>query len=109
GKETCTLLGNIVETAIAKLPIAKRMRWGSKRTEFVRPAHWLVMLYGYDIVHAEVLGLRANRITRGHRFHYNQELQLESPDEYVSKLKSVGYVQVDMAERKALIKQQVEA
>lgn len=109
GKETCSLLGNIVETAFAKLPIAKRMRWGSKRTEFVRPAHWLVMLYGYDIVDAEVLGLRANRITRGHRFHYNQELQLESPDEYVSKLKSVGYVQVDMAERKALIQQQVEA
>jgi glycyl-tRNA synthetase beta chain len=109
GKETCSLLGEIVETALAKLPIAKRMRWGAKRTEFVRPAHWLVMLYGYDIVDATVLGLRANRCTRGHRFHYNQELQLESAEEYLSKLKTIGYVLVDMTERRELIKQQVEA
>lgn len=109
GKETCSLLGDIVETAFAKLPIAKRMRWGAKRTEFVRPAHWLVMLYGYDIVDATVLGLRANRCTRGHRFHYNQELQLESAEEYLHKLKTIGYVLVDMNERRELIKQQVEA
>ena len=109
GKDTCSLLGEIVETALAKLPIAKRMRWGAKRTEFVRPAHWLVMLYGYDIVDATVLGLRANRCTRGHRFHYNQELQLESAEEYLSKLKTIGYVLVDMTERRELIKQQVEA
>ena len=109
GKQTCSLLGEIVETALAKLPIAKRMRWGAKRTEFVRPAHWLVMLYGYDIVDATVLGLRANRCTRGHRFHYNQELQLESAEEYLSKLKTIGYVLVDMTERRELIKQQVEA
>lgn len=109
GKETCSLLGEIVETAFARLPIAKRMRWGSKRTEFVRPAHWLVMLYGYDIVDADVLGLRANRCTRGHRFHYNQELQLERADEYLDKLKTIGYVMVDMAERRAVIEQQVKA
>lgn len=109
GKHTCTLLGDIVATAIAKLPIAKRMRWGNKRTEFVRPAHWLVMLYGDDIVDAEVLGLRANRVTRGHRFHYNQELLIDNADDYLAKLSSVGYVQADMAKRRALIQQQVNA
>lgn len=109
GKQTTDLLGAIVETAFAKLPIAKRMRWGSKRTEFVRPAHWLVMLYGENIVDASVLDLRANRITRGHRFHYNNELVLDNPQDYVRKLKDIGYVLVDMAERRALIQQQVEA
>lgn len=109
GKHTCSLLGAIVETALARLPIAKRMRWGSKRAEFVRPAHWLVMLYGDDIVDAEVLGLRANRVTRGHRFHYNQELLIDNADDYLSKLKTVGYVLVDIAERRALIEQQVAA
>lgn len=109
GKQTAELLGAIVETAFAKLPIAKRMRWGSKRTEFVRPAHWLVMLYGENIIDASVLDLRANRTTRGHRFHYNKELILDNPQEYVRKLKEIGYVLVDMAERRALIQQQVEA
>lgn len=109
GKHVCTLLGDIVDTAFAKLPIAKRMRWGAKRTEFVRPAHWLVMLYGDDIVDAEVMGLRANRITRGHRFHYDKELIIDNAADYLTKLKNVGYVLADMHERRTLIQQQVEA
>src|SRR5690606_24172027 len=80
GGQACVeLLGDIVNDALAGLPIAKRMRWADRRAEFVRPAHWLVMLYGDEIVDAEVLGLRANRCTRGHRFHYNFEIVLDHP------------------------------
>lgn len=109
GKPVVSLLGGIIESAINKLPIAKRMRWGSKRTEFVRPAHWLVMLYGDDIVDAEVLGLRANRETRGHRFHYNRALLLDNAGEYEQKLKEIGYVIADREARRALIREQVNA
>lgn len=38
GKKTVDLLEAIVNDALAKLPIAKRMKWGAKREEFVRPA-----------------------------------------------------------------------
>lgn len=109
GQATVELLGDIVNEALAKLPIAKRMRWGDRRTEFVRPAHWLVMLYGYEIVDAEVLGLRSNRCTRGHRFHYNHEIDLDHPGEYLEKLRSPGYVMADMQERRELIRTQVNA
>ncbi|WP_027329929.1 glycine--tRNA ligase subunit beta [Marinimicrobium agarilyticum] len=109
GQPVMELLGDIVNDALAKLPIAKRMRWGASRTEFVRPAHWLVMLYGDEIVDAEVLGLRANRCTRGHRFHYNHELDLFSPGDYLEKLASTGYVMADMNARRDLIREQVEA
>lgn len=109
GQPAVELLGDIVNDALAKLPIAKRMRWGASRTEFVRPAHWLVMLYGDEIVDAEVLGLRANRCTRGHRFHYNHELDLFSPGDYLEKLASTGYVMADMNARRELIREQVEA
>lgn len=109
GKPVVGLLGGIIENAINKLPIAKRMRWGSKRTEFVRPAHWLVMLYGDDIVDAEVLGLRANRETRGHRFHYNRPLLLDNAAEYEQKLKEIGYVIADREARRVLIREQVNA
>ena len=78
GVQTTELLAGIVETSLAKLPIAKRMRWGASRTEFVRPVHWLVMLYGTEVVNANVLGLSANRQTKGHRFHYNQTLDVAS-------------------------------
>ncbi|MEO0442978.1 MAG: glycine--tRNA ligase subunit beta [Pseudomonadota bacterium] len=109
GEATIGLLEAIVSQSLATLPIPKRMRWGANRHEFVRPAHWLVMLFGDDIVVATILGLTANRETRGHRFHYNQVLHLQSATEYVDKLNSVGKVIVDFEQRKALIRQQVEA
>src|SRR5690606_222448 len=51
-----TILPAAVEHALAGLPIAKRMRWGASRVEFVRPTQWLVMLFGEHIVECEILG-----------------------------------------------------
>lgn len=109
GEATNQLLESIVHQSIAKLPIAKRMRWGANRHEFVRPLQWVLMLFGSDIVEATVLGHRANRSTRGHRFHYNQALDIQSAGDYESKLKDIAYVIADFDERKKLIQQQVEA
>ncbi|MGS2718380.1 glycine--tRNA ligase subunit beta [Eionea flava] len=109
GVNTVTLLEGIVANALAKLPIPKRMRWGKRRTEFVRPVHWLVMLFGSDVVDAIVLGLRANRETRGHRFHYNQVLEISSASEYAEKLQTIGHIVPDFAQRKQIIEQQVNA
>jgi len=107
GLDTSTLLGAIVNESLIKLPIPKRMRWGAKRTEFVRPIHWLVLLFGADIVDAEIMGLKAGRETRGHRFHYNKTLNINTPAEYVETLRAPAHIIVDMAERKNLIKEQV--
>ncbi len=109
GKKTVDLLEQIVNEAVAGIPIPKRMRWGSKRTEFVRPVHWLVMLFGSDVVDASVLGLTAGRTTRGHRFHYNNSIELAKASDYASVLKNTGYVVADFAERSATINAQVEA
>lgn len=107
GKKTTTLLEAIVESAFAKLPIAKRMRWGAKRNEFVRPAHWLIMLYGSDVIPATILGLQAGRTTRGHRFHYNNPIELTKASDYLNALKNTGYVLADREERRELIRQRV--
>lgn len=109
GESTVSLLEAIVNTALANLPIPKRMRWGINRHEFVRPVHWLVMLYGGDVVDASLLGLKADRLTRGHRFHYDQTLSLNSADDYVSELKDKAYVLADQQMRKELVREQVIA
>lgn len=109
GKKTVDLLETIVNDAFANLPIAKRMKWGAKREEFVRPAHWLVMLFGKDVVKARVLSLQAGRITRGHRFHYNNPIELAQAGDYIAALKNTGFVLADISERKTLIEQQVNA
>ncbi|WP_286240659.1 glycine--tRNA ligase subunit beta [Neptuniibacter halophilus] len=108
GKATASLLPSLVEQSLNKLPIPKRMRWGASRVEFVRPVHWLVMLLGDEVVECEILGLTAGRKTRGHRFHYNQDIELIAPSEYHSRLENPGMVMADYDARKALIKSQVE-
>ena len=107
GEHTIGLLAEIVEQSLAELPIPKRMRWGASKTEFVRPAHWLLMLFGEEIVPGEVLGLTANRQTFGHRFHYNQALVINQPQEYSKLLADPGYVLVDFDQRQAVIREQV--
>ncbi|MEC8427896.1 MAG: glycine--tRNA ligase subunit beta, partial [Pseudomonadota bacterium] len=107
GELATELLPNIVEASLNALPIPKRMRWGASRTEFVRPVHWLVMLFGNEIVDATILGLTASRETRGHRFHYDQVLEVESADDYLKKLPSIAYVEVDFSKRQELIREQV--
>lgn len=109
GVNTAELLGDIVQASVKALPIAKRMRWGASRTEFVRPAHWLIMLLGGEIVDAEVLGIKSNRVTRGHRFHYNQDLIIDSAASYAEQLRSPGHIIADYAERQAMVKDQVNA
>ncbi|QCU89478.1 glycine--tRNA ligase subunit beta [Thiomicrorhabdus sediminis] len=108
GVDAKALLGNIVAQSLAKLPIPKRMRWGSWDVEFVRPVHWALMLLGSEVVDAEILGHKTGNITRGHRFHAPQEIVINHADEYADKLANQGYVLADFAERSASIKQQVE-
>ncbi|MBN0985871.1 glycine--tRNA ligase subunit beta [Amphritea pacifica] len=99
----------IIENALSKLPIPKRMRWGASRTEFVRPVKWVVMLMGDEVIECEILGLKAGRDTRGHRFHYNHAITLNQANEYLENLESVGYVIADFDERREKIRAQVEA
>ncbi|MGB0465932.1 MAG: glycine--tRNA ligase subunit beta [Pontibacterium sp.] len=99
----------IFQQALNKLPIPKRMRWGSSRIEFVRPVHWLVMLFGDEVIDCEILGVKAGRKTRGHRFHHNRDIELIAPAEYAGKLKETGWVVADFAERRDSIRAQVIA
>ena len=107
GEPAVRYFESIVQQSLTKLPIPKRMRWGSNRHDFVRPVHWLVMLFGDTVVEANILGLQAGRLTRGHRFHYNQSLSIDHPSEYESKLANVAYVMADMDKRKNSIREQV--
>jgi len=107
GQSTASLLPEIVSDSLNKLPIPKRMRWGSSRTEFVRPVKWLVMLLGDEVVDAEVLGLKAGRKTRGHRFHYNHEIEIMVPADYPKALLETGKVIADFSARREMIREQV--
>ena len=107
GSPTIELMPGIIEKALQELPIPKRMRWGSSRVEFVRPVHWLVMLYGSDVIDCEILGQRAGRITRGHRFHAAGELGIAAPADYGDLLRN-HFVEPCFKRRRDKIVAQVE-
>lgn len=106
GIETKTLLGNIINESLAKLPIPKRMRWGYKREEFVRPAQWVVLLFNNEVLNDPILGIAASNTSRGHRFHANHEIVIESPSSYQQQMRD-AYVIADFNERKDIIRQGV--
>lgn len=107
GQPASALLNGIVESALGKLPIPKRMRWGAQKVEFVRPVQWVVMLLGQDIVPGEILGIPAGNTTRGHRFHSCGEIKIEDLNTYEHVLKDQGKVIADYTIRKESIRQGV--
>jgi len=109
GALTVTLLPGIVQGALDALPIAKRMRWGSSETQFVRPVHWVLMLFGKDVVPGQILGVTAGNLTYGHRFMAPRALRVASPASYVATLHKRGKVLVSIHERREAIRQGVVA
>jgi glycyl-tRNA synthetase beta chain len=103
GLATTALVPDIIATALAKLPIPKRMRWGSSDVEFVRPVHWLVMLLDTELIPATVLGQTAGRDTYGHRFHAPAAITLKHADDYATSLLSKGWVIADFSARRKKI------
>lgn len=108
GKATAELVPGIVEQALAKLPIPKRMRWGAGEAEFVRPVQWVVLLLGETPIEAEILGVPAGRETRGHRFHHPAPLYLGEPAAYAPLLETEGKVMASFAARREAIRGQVD-
>ena len=107
GQRAYTLLPGIVENSLNELPIPKRMRWGARKTEFVRPSQWLVMLFGDQIVDCEILAQKANRFSRGHRFHANHEVRISAPAMYAQELRA-AYVVADVTERREQIAKRID-
>ncbi|MFT5811683.1 MAG: glycyl-tRNA synthetase beta chain [Rubritalea sp.] len=108
GASLAQILPEVVATAINKLPIAKRMRWGDQAVEFVRPVKWLVMMIGSTVVEGEVLGVRSGNQSQGHRFHAPGHITFENASDYVACLANEGKVVASFDKRKSMIREQIE-
>ena len=106
GLTTEQLIPEIIQKSIHCLPIAKRMRWGSYSTEFVRPVHWCVLLFGDQVIETEILGLKTGDKSQGHRFHAPKQIKINCPADYLETLEQQGKVIVDFSQRQAIIQEQ---
>ncbi|MCH1931767.1 glycine--tRNA ligase subunit beta [Shewanella sp. A25] len=107
GVETKSLVAEMAQRALDKLPIPKPMRWGSSKTQFIRPVHTATMLLGSELIEGELLGIKSARNVRGHRF-MGTGFELDHADNYLAMLKEKGKVIADYESRKTLIKADAE-
>ncbi len=106
GQPVASLLPDIVDEALKGLPIPKPMRWADHDYTFVRPAHWLVILHGADIVDGEILGLKSGRKSRGHRFMHPNPVHVSDADGWLDAMRAAK-VLADPAERRQRIREEV--
>ncbi len=109
GQPARRLIPGMVSHALSRLPIPKRMRWGAGSAQFVRPVHWLVLLHGDELIEAEILGVKADRYSYGHRFHAPGALAISAPADYSRQLEQQGRVIADFDRRRQLIREQIAA
>jgi glycyl-tRNA synthetase beta chain len=108
GKATAELLPAIFQTALDNLPIAKRMRSGASRDEFVRPVQWVVLMQDDTLIDGVIQGHQTGQQTRGHRFHSPDYHMINHANDYEALLDSLKVV-ADFDKRQMLIKNQVKA
>ena len=108
GQATTELLPAIFQTALDNLPIAKRMRSGASRNEFVRPVQWAVLMQDSTVIEATIQGHQTGTQTRGHRFHSPDYHTIAHANDYEQLLDGLKVV-ADFDKRQMLIKNQVKA
>ena len=101
--------------AIAKLPIPKVMSYqlhencelpGWSSVNFVRPVHSLIALHADQVLELTALGLKAGRLTKGHRFEAQSErIELSTAISYEETLLKEGSVIASYAKRRDRIEQ----
>jgi len=102
-----------LQEAIAKMPIPRVMGYqladGATTVHFVRPVHGLIALHGNKVVDVSILGLKADRITHGHRFQGVKNIPVATADAYEEALAAHGQVIASFDGRHAEIARQLAA
>lgn len=105
GVETSSLLSEGLSGIVNAMTFPKNMRWGAYDFKFVRPIRWMVALFGTEIIDLEITGVKAGKVSRGHRF-LGTEAEITEPALYAETLRA-QHVLVDVKEREELILKQI--
>lgn len=108
GKLTSDLLKENIEQIILKLQGPHFMRWAEFDHKFSRPIRWVVSILNDTELPVQIIDVKSSKFSRGHRFNNGSKIcaenniEIDTPDEYIEKLKK-AHVYVNQDERKALI------
>lgn len=107
GQLTSEVLKSILPEAIKSMTFPKAMRWGGKNMRFIRPIRWMVCILNDSVLDIELEGIVSSNTTKGHRFLGESEFEVNTLNEYLTKLEE-NFVILNQDERKELIKKQCD-
>ncbi len=103
GRDTATVLAELIPEIIAKLPWPKSMRWvPGESVRWVRPLRGIVATFDGEVVPFSYAGVASGRTTLGHRFLSSGEIEVRRFEDYEAALKK-SHVLIDSEERAAII------
>ncbi|WP_314209430.1 glycine--tRNA ligase subunit beta [Vagococcus salmoninarum] len=104
GKTAGEVLVEIM-TVVKKINFPVSMHWGANDFKYIRPIHWLVALLDETVLPLEILDIKADRLSRGHRF-LGKTATIANAKDYEAALLAES-VYVNGEERQALIFKQI--
>ncbi len=102
GQPAADVLVPLLGDVLARFPWPKSMRWGAHQVRWVRPLHSILCILDGVVVPVRFGPIEAGAVTRGHRFHAPEPIDVRDFATYRAKLAS-AYVRLDGAEREAKI------
>jgi glycyl-tRNA synthetase beta chain len=106
GKPTVELLAAFLPKWILSIPFQKSMRWADVPIRFARPIHWIVALFGGEVVPFEVGNIRSGNSTYGHRFMHSGPIPVKDFQSYLQMTRE-AFTIVDPVERKKRIEEEM--
>jgi glycyl-tRNA synthetase beta chain len=109
GRLASAVLAETLPKEISAIYWPKNMYWREGKPErFVRPIRWIVALLDGDVIPVEFAGIKAGRLTRGHRILSRGEQTIAKTGDYVATL-TEALVVVSKSEREHRIRKALDA
>ncbi|MEW6215082.1 MAG: glycine--tRNA ligase subunit beta [Nitrospirota bacterium] len=96
------LLPEVLKRIVLSIRFPKTMRWGNGSVRFARPIHWLLAMFGNDVIHFEIDGIKSSNMTRGHRFLSPAAFKIKDVSTYKNLLENNSVI-LDQDDRKKII------
>jgi len=102
GEETAKLLPTLLPRFILSIPFKKSMRWMNLEIRFARPIHWIVALFGGEVIPFRIENIASGDASRGHRFMSPRPFRVKGYRDYLVKTRR-RFVLVDPEERRRIL------
>jgi glycyl-tRNA synthetase beta chain len=106
GRPTSETLSTLLPKWILSIPFQKSMRWADVPIRFARPIHWILALFGGEVIPFEVGNIRSGNMTYGHRFMNPGPISVKDFQSYLKKTREASVI-VDPVERKKRIEDEM--